>query len=276
MKHIGMTIKYLFSNFWRLFITLIPICVLCAFFIKPLTSVTALYYVTREEFIDPKGLIDTLDFATEWYYVFIYAGIVLLLAAFLSYAYITVYRHMRTGKISIRTPLRYMNGGFIPFAKILGCMLVYVILVQLVISGVLVLLTSIFSSLSIPYWIFRIIAYLLIIFVVVFSNFMLKTPLMMIFHMYVYGYGIMEAWSANGKLLDAKVSRTMFFETLLPIVLIIILNFVCVLISIPYWAEIIIRSVVYFFVLAYYITLAITVMFDLCEIERRDIPLHRR
>ena len=98
----------------------------------------------------------------------------------------------------------------------------------------------------------------------------------MVFHMYVYGYGLMEAWSANGKLLDGKITVTMFFATLFPLLGIIATNYVCLLVSIPYWAEIVIRTVIYFCVFAYYITLAQTVMFDLCEIERRDIPLHRR
>ncbi|MBO5224004.1 MAG: hypothetical protein J6C23_05785 [Clostridia bacterium] len=271
-----MTVKYLFGNFWRVFLTLIPISVLCAFFIKPLTSVTALFYITAEEFHDPKDLIESLDFATEWYYIFVYLAITLLIAAFLSYAYITMYRHMRTGKISIRTPLRYMNGGFIPFAKMLLCIFVYIILMQLIISGVLVLFNSLFSSLSIPYWIFRIIAYVLILFIFLFSNFMLKTPLMMVFHMYVYGYGLMEAWSANGKLLHNKFSVTMFFATLIPLLTIVALNFTCLLLTVPYWLEIVIRTVVYFFVFAYFIALAITVMFDLCEIERRDVPRYRR
>ncbi len=276
MKYVKMTISYLFKNFWRVFLTLIPISVLCAFFIKPLTSVTALYYITKEEFIEPKGLVETLDFASEWYYIFIYLGIIALLSAFLSYAYITMYRHMRTGKISIRTPLRYMNGGFIPFGKVIFCIGVYIFLMQIIISGVLVLLNYVFSSLSVPYWIFRVIAYMLILFIFFFGNLMLNTPLMMVFHMYVYGYGLMEAWSANGKLLDNKITATMFFATLIPLLVIVVTNFVFVLIVLPYWVEIIIRTVVYFFVFAYFIALAITVMFDLCEIERRDIPLHRR
>jgi len=152
----------------------------------------------------------------------------------------------------------------------------YIFLMQLIISGVLALLNYVFWSLSFPYWIFRIIAYLLIIAVIIFSNYMLKTPLMMIFHMYVYGYGLMEAWSANGKLLDKKIILTMFFATLLPLLAIMAINFLCVLTPIAYWVEIIVRTVVYFFVFAYYMALAVIVMFDLCEIERRDIPLYRR
>ncbi len=276
MKYIKKTIIYLFGNFWRVFLTLIPISLLCAFFVKPLTSVTSLYYITAEEFRDPKNLIETLDFGGEWYYIFIYMGIVLLLSAFLSYAYITIYRHMRTGKISIRTPFRYINGGFIPFCKIMICISLYIFLMQLIISGVLVLLNSVFMSLNFPYWVFRIIAYVLIIVLILFSNYMLKTPLMMIFHMYVYGYGLMEAWSANGKLLDKKVVAIMFFATLLPILVIILLNFLCIITSIVYWLEIMVRTIVYFFVFAYYIALAIIVMFDLCEIERRDLPSYRR
>ena len=276
MKYIKKTIKYLCGNFWRVFLTLIPISVLCAFFVKPLTSVTALFYVTVEEYRNPKEIIDTLDFVGEWYYIFIYLGIVVLLSAFLSYAYITIYRHMRTGKISIRSPIRYMNGGFIPFFKVLLCICAYIIIMQLVISGVLVLLNSIFLTLYLPYWIFIIIPYALILAILFFSNYMLKTPLMMVFHMYVYGYGLMEAWSANGKLLDNKITVTMFFATLLPLLGIIATNYICLLVPVPYWAEIVIRTAVYFCVFAYYITLAHTVMFDLCEIERRDIPLHRR
>ena len=276
MKYIKITISYLIKNFWRLFLTLVPASVVCAVFLNPLSSVTSLYYMIKEQTSNPRDLIENLDFATEWYYIFIYAGVVLVLSVFISYAYITVYRHLRTGKISIRSPFRYVNGGFIPVVKMMSLMGVFMILVQFILTGLLYLINVIFDSLSVPYVFFLICAFVLIIFCVLFGNHMLKTPLMTMFHMYVYGYGFAEAWSANGKLLDRKIARTMFFCTLIPFFFIIALNYLFVFVTVGVWIEVILRSVVYFFIFAYYITLSIIVMFDLCEIERRDIPAHRR
>jgi hypothetical protein len=94
--------------------------------------------------------------------------------------------------------------------------------------------------------------------------------------MYVYGYGFAEAWSANGKVLDKKLSFTLFFATLPPFLVIIALNYIFVFLPVYFWVEVAIRTLVYFFIFAYVITLSIVVMFDRCGLQRRDVPAHRR
>ena len=276
MKYVKMTISYLKNNFWRLFLTLVPASLICALVLKPLTSATALYYMTKEQTHNPKDLINSLDFASEWYYIFIYLGVIVFLSVFISYAYITVYRHLSTGKISIRTPFRYINGVFIPVAKLLLLMGIFIVVLQFVLSGLLYLFNYTFSAISLPYEVFLVVAYILIIACLIFGGFMIKTPLMAMFHMYVYGYGIAEAWNANAKLLDKKMSVTIFFATFPLFLIIIALNYVFLFLTVAPWLEVIIRTAVYFFIFAYAITLSIMIMFDLCGLQRRDIPAHRR
>ena len=268
MKNVKMTISYMFKSFWRLLIPTLPVAICMALVINPLNSVTALYDFTVDKVYGSNEIFEAFEYNFVWADIFKYAICILISTVFLSYAYIAVYRHFRTGKFSIRNPLPYINGGFFPILKTLLIICSYTIGYEALMVCVLILFNTIIATLS--YTAFLIIAYVLIILGFILGVRLLSIPLLMVAQMCIYGYSSIEAWNCCNRIQFKNLE--IFLATLIPLIILLAINFVITKFALFGIVEIIIiNSVFYVFMLSYFITLSLTLTFSYSQLERRDL-----
>ena len=111
MKQIKSILQYIFKNFWRTILPVVPTAVLLGFFYRPAFSLTFIRDYSNTE-INGLGDVFGLLYSSSpiyWLLILPIMFVVLLISG--SYLITMVYKHFRTGKISVRTPLININHG---------------------------------------------------------------------------------------------------------------------------------------------------------------------
>jgi fatty acid desaturase len=93
----------------------------------------------------------------------------------------------------------------------------------------------------------------------------------MVSHAFVYGYSTIEAWNSCNRAATGEKTAKLVAAVMLPALLCVVMNYVFIIFALAKWAVIVIRIVVYAFAIAYYVTFALTIMFEFSQFERRDI-----
>ena len=267
MNNVKMTILYVCKSFWRLLIPTLPVAICMALVLKPLSSVTSLYAFTKQEVYGSSGIFKALGYGFELADILKYIALILITTVFVSYAYIAVYRHFRTGKFSIRNPLPYINGGFFPILKTMLIIFVYTIGYEALLGCVLILFNTLIAPLS--YTAFLVITYVLVIFGFIFGVYLLSIPLLMVAQMCIYGYSAIEAWNCCNRIQFKNFE--IFLSTLLPLIILLAINFIVTAFHIDRTIGIIINCIYYVLMLSYFITLSLTLTFSYSQLERRDL-----
>ena len=269
MKYIRLTFSYLTKNWWRMLIPLLPIAVCAGFFIEPYESASALYDVAVKR---PNGfdeIAKVFHLIPTWQEVLFTLLTIVVGAVFISYSFIAVYRHFRTGKFSIRTPLPYINSGILPVLKIILIITASVVLYRVVIVFVIVLFNMMLSALHVSYVVTMVFVYVLVIAGCLSGTVLLSTSILVFPQMYVYGYSLVEAWKGMTNMITEP--KKLFVPIIVPMLLLVLANYVFILTGAHFAIVVSVRSVLYLIVLAYYIVLAQTIMFAESGFERRDM-----
>lgn len=267
MKNVKMTILYMIKSFWRLLIPTLPVAICMALILNPLNSVISLYDFTITPVYGSAEIFNAFGYNFVWTDIFKYLAFILIATVFLSYAYIAVYRHFRVGKFSIRNPLPYINGGFFPILKTILVICAYTVGYETLLVFVLILFNSIIAPVS--YILFLVITYALVIGGFVFGVRLLSVPLLMVAQMCIYGYSTIEAWNCCNRIPFKNLE--IFLATLVPLILLLVVNFVINILSLDFVFEIILNTLCYVLILSYFITLSLTLTFSYSQLERKDL-----
>ncbi len=254
---------------------LLPVSLFTAWLFQPLAPVFAIGELIRSGAVRSDELWGLFMIRGEFYYVFIYVGFILVCTALVSYAYVAIYRHFRTGKFSIRTPIAYVNSAFLPALKVLLTMAAYLFVYRALSIGILAIVAKAVVAWGIPFALFVIFAVLLLSAGTALGFYLVGTPLLMISQMFVYGYSFVEGWSASAKLVTGKNKARIFATVSAPAVAMTVVDLILLLCGAAEWVVILVLTVLLIVVFAYYITLSLTLMFDLTGMERRDLNNQR-
>ena len=270
MRIIKKILSYMIKNIWRLLLPVVPSALLLGFFYEPAISLTFIkeYAVTG---IDSIADVFALIFSTEWaYYVFGLPAFFVIMVASGSYLLSMVYKHFRTGKISVRTPFVNMNHsvGAIMFAII--CLFVVMLIYKFLFSCLVSLISMITAKTSVPGAAEITLSCLLGIATYFPVTYLLMYPVLTSSVMLVYGYRFNEAFSFAIQLRDKPKFYEVELAFMFPIVINAIGSYLLTFLGMPDFINVPIQMVVNTFVLSYFVVFSITVVFDLLQFERLD------
>ena len=270
MRIIKKILSYMIKNIWRLLLPVVPSALLLGFFYEPAISLTFIkeYAVTG---IDSIADVFALIFSTEWaYYAIGLPAFFVIMVASGSYLLSMVYKHFRTGKISVRTPFVNMNHsvGAIMFAII--CLFVVMLIYKFLFSCLVSLISMITAKTSVPGAAEITLSCLLGIVTYFPVTYLLMYPVLTSSVMLVYGYRFNEAFSFAIQLRDKPKFYEVELAFMFPIVINAIGSYLLTFLGMPDFINVPIQMVVNTFVLSYFVVFSITVVFDLLQFERLD------
>lgn len=270
MTYVAKTFSYMKKSFWLLaLIALVP-AVLFGLFVRPLGFITFVpdYATTTvTSYADIAWLIFD-RYAITYVYPIIIIFITTVVSV--SLALSVIEKHFRTGRLMLKAPLQDINSSLFPTLKTLAVVTGIYLLWKFILSGLVTLMHFLISGSGTPNSVTVIVVSVLIAAVFLVTVFfgvptLLWAPLMLTF-----GYSFVDALIEASRM-SGKANWKLFAAFIFPLVIIILLQCILELLPIPIVAMKAIAAVFYLFLIMYLSALMMVAVFDLTELERRDI-----
>jgi len=270
MGQIKKILSYMTKHFWRLILPVVPSAILFGLFYEQAFSLT---FVDKYSVTPIRGLGDVfgLVFSGEWwYYVLLLPVMFIILICSGSYLVSMVYKHFRTGKISIRTPFVNMNHSFGAILFAVFVVFVGMLLYKFIFACIVSFISMIPATTALPgsaeitlTVVFGIITYFPMVYVFMYP--ILTTSVML-----VYGYPVGDAISFALKLHDKPKFYEVEIAYMFPFAICAVVAYLLMALGMPAFVDAIIKIICEIFALSYLVVFSITVVFDLLQIERMD------
>ena len=252
-------------------LTVLPVAIFAAFVISPTVDAVTVfvedYQGYRGDFLK---ILSAFGITFDWQKMLLHLAFILVATVFLSYSYIAVYRHFRTGKLSIRSPLPYINSGFIPMLLSILVLYFFYVVFNFVVGCVVALVDAIVGYFDLSSAVFLVIVYLILIAQAFWYCFLLSLPLKVLPGMCIYGYSFIEAWNSTNRVLSMlgrNKHRSVRISVIVPFVVFVVLSVADTILL----DMVVIKIVMYVLIISYYAVLSQILMFDVSQMERRDI-----
>lgn len=271
MKYIRKIIIYLFGNFRRTVLPVLPSAVLLGIFYRQTATLMFIkrFSITDIEFF---GDVFTLLFPSNaTYYLLLLPIIFVSLCFSCSYLIAMVYKHFRTGKITMRMPLSSVNHGLEAIIIILSIIFIVLLVYKLLFSCIISLIITMFPPKGTPNGgliaitcILGVSSYFVIVYLLIY-------PIMAASVMLVYGYSFKDAMSESLHMRNKDKFHEVILCYLFPFFINIFVSYILMAASASVTVFVITNTVLELFVITYLVLFSIIVVFDKCGIERVDI-----
>ncbi len=212
MRYTGQTFSYLKKNLWLPILAMTVPAVIACFLSTPYWEITFVTAFDYDPYI-PLGATFRIIFGDSWTYVWpvVVIAVFQIIGAALVMSAIDV--HFRTGKFSLKQPLRQINNTIFPVAAGVTVMSVISIVWRFVLFGLTSLIQVIFgaagASGGAALAVISVTAVLLfVVHVMILTPIMYWAPIM-----FIYGYRFRDAAATSFKLVSGK---KIFFGLLVP------------------------------------------------------------
>ncbi len=271
MRYIRKIFIYIFENFRRTILPVLPSAILLGIFYR---QTTTLMFIKRFSVTDIRffGDIFSLLFSSNATYYFLLLPIMFVFLCFsCSYLLAMVYKHFRTGKITMRMPLSSVNHGLETVGIIVSIIFIVMLVYKLLFSCVLSLVITMFPPRGMPSsgmiaftCIFGIVTYFSVIYFLVY-------PIMAASVMLVYGYSFKDAMSESLHIRNKDGFYEVLIGYMFPFCVNIVVSYILVAASASATVFAIVNTVLELFAITYLVLFSIIVVFDKYGIERVDI-----
>ncbi|MCH5165453.1 MAG: hypothetical protein J1G01_03525 [Clostridiales bacterium] len=271
MKYFGQTFSYLKRNFLLPVIAMLVPSLVACFLSTPYWEVS---FVAAFDYAPYISVAQTfrIMFGDSWQYLWPVVVIATVQVFGASLVMSAIDRHFRTGRLSLRDPLRLINNSIFPLAIGVIVMSVFSILWRFLLFGLVTLVQVATSAMSLPSG-----AALAIISAVAVGMFILHVMIItpMLFWapiMFVYGYGFRDAAATSFKMLAGK---RVFIELFLPMVVCVGVQLLVGFLHAHTAVAVIINFFVFLVTNVYAIVYTMMVFNEISGLDRRDVkPYH--
>ena len=270
MIYVSKTFSYMRKSFWLLaLISLVP-ALLLGLFVRPMGFISFVpdyASTTVTSYADIAWLIFD-RYATVYVYPIVLIFVTLVIC--MSLALSVIEKHFRTGRLMFKAPLQDINSSLFPTLKMLSVITAAYLLYKFILSGLVTLLHFLISGSGAPNTVTIVIVAVVVVALFFLMMFfavpvLLWTPLMLTF-----GYSFADAFIAASRM-ASKAFWKLFLALVLPFVAVILVQCVLELLPLHIAALKAVAAVMYLFVIMYMSALMMVAMFDLTELERRDV-----
>lgn len=269
MRFVTETFKYWKKSFFLLaLIAAVPAIALGLFF-RPLTELTFIGAFAETDIRSIKQVFEAIfegGYRRIWPLPVAFVALVLSVSLGLS----VIEKHFRTGQLRVKAPLKEINNSVFPVLINMLILTGIVILWKLILAGVVALTHFIMQRGGPPgaanivvTAVFSVGLFVLVCFLAI--PIILWTPIML-----VYGYSFLDACMASVKLVSGHTGN-LLIGIMLPFTVVTIAEYLLFYLRLPSFVSIIVNCVLYLLLIVYFITFAMTAVFDLSKMERRDV-----
>lgn len=270
MGYIGKTLGYLKKSFPLLAAVMLAPAAALAFFVRPVSMITFLPMYARTEvasFLDVLWLI--FDRYTLTYVFPLLLGFVLSVLG-VSLGLSVVERHFRVGELALKAPLKAVNNSIFPVTANLFILLVIYMAAHFLFVCLVTLTHFLLSGAGRPGLADVAVTAVLSVTVLflllrLLQSFLFWAPLMLL-----YGYSFLDAVIASSSLC-AKAPTGIWTGVAFPFVCVMTATSLAVFFRAPPWVNILTAGVSYLFLLVYLTAFVMVAVFDLGNMERRDM-----
>lgn len=271
MKYLGQTFSYLKKNFWLPVVAMLIPSIAACFLSTPYWEVS---FVAAFDYMPFRSASQTFRilFGDSWQYLWPVVIIAILQVVGAALIMSAIDRHFRTGRLSLRDPLRMVNTSIFPMAIGVTVMSVFSIVWRFLLFG-LVMLTQVISnalSFSNGATIAIISAIAVILFVL---HAMIIMPLLFWSPvMAIYGYRFRDAAATSFKLISGK---KLFLGLLLPMIICAGIQLLIGFLQVHFAIAWVVGFFVFMFTNVYITVYTMISFYDISDLDRRDLKPYR-
>lgn len=271
MKYLSQTFSYLRKNFILSTVVMILPSVVACFLSTPYWEVSfasafdyKLYRSAGETF--------RIMFGDSWQYLWPVIVIAVCQVIGASLLMSAIDRHFRTGKLSLKDPLRLLNNSIFPITIGVIVMSVFSIVWRFVLFGLTMLVQATGSVSHMPQ-----LAALAVISIIAIVLFVLHLVIIcpMLFWaptMFIYGYRFRDAAGASFKLITSKKQfMRLFLGLMLPLLPCAVVQMALGYIGAPLWAMRLAGFFVFLYTNVYVTVYTILSFYRISDLDRRDV-----
>ncbi len=267
VKYLAQTFSYLKKSFWLPLVAMVIPAVLACFLSTPyweVSCVAAFDYNPYRSASETFGIL----FGDSWMFVWP----VVLIAAFqiLGAAIViaAVDMHFRTGRLTVRSPLRHINNTVAPIAIGVAVMSVFSILWRFLLFGLVMLVQACCGGMGFPAGVTLAVISVITVGMFVLHVLIITPVLFWAPIMIVYGYKFRDAAAMSYKLLAGK---HVFVGLFLPLLLCAGLQLLVGLLQAHSAISITTSFVIFLFTNAYATVYTMVAFYTISELDRRDL-----
>lgn len=271
MKYIRLILKYIGRNIVRTFIPIFPVALFMGLFYQQSPTLVFIKDFGETEIMGFGDVFHLLFPDNPLYYFLVIPIFLILLAFSCSYLIAMVYKHFRTGRLSMRMPLANVNHGLHSVGLCIVLFLTIFLIYRVLFGAIVSLAVSLFMPNGIPG--VGLIAFTMILGVVTYFSVVYLTiyPVIAASIMLVYGYSFKDALSDALRTGYRTGMVTLIIAYFFPFVLNALVAYVLISFSAPDFLLNIFNVIVDQFLITYIVLFSVMVVFDLQKIERVDL-----
>lgn len=271
MKYFGQTFSYLKKNFWLPVVAMVIPSIAACFLSTPYWEVS---FVAAFDYAPYLSAAQTfrIMFGDSWQYIWPVVVVAVLQVFGAALVMSAVDRHFRTGRLSLRDPLRLINNSVFPLAIGVAIMSLASIIWRFLLFGLVMLVQVSAEALAFPEGAALAVISAFAVGMFVIHGLIITPMLFWAPIMFVYGYRFRDAAATSFKLISGKkIFRELFLPMLILAGVQLIVGFL--------QAHAAVACTVDFFVFlatnVYATVYTMIVFYNISELERRDVEPYR-
>ncbi len=274
MKYLSQTFSYLRKNFLLPTLVMIVPAVVACFLSTPYWEVSFASAFNYDMYRSA-GETFRILFGDSWQYFWPVIVIAVFQVVGASLVMSAIDRHFRTGRLSLRNPLRLLNNSIAPMAIGVIVMSVFSIIWRFVLFGLVSLAQGIGSAAHLPQLatlsVISIIAIgMFILHVLIFCPMLYWAPIM-----FIYGHRFRDAAAASFKLISSKKQFSrLFWQLVIPLLPCAVIQMTLGYVGVPLWAMRLSGFFVFLYTNVYVTVYAILTFYRISDLDRRDVKFY--
>ncbi len=271
VKYIKQVLYYMFRHFPRVVLPVLPSAILVGIFYRQSRTLTFIREYGNTENLSIGSVFRMLFQSYPVYYIVVLPAFFVMVSFSCSFLLTMVYKHFRTGKLSVRMPMSNVNHGLESVMPTVAIAFLSLLAYKALFACVVSLLSEMFAPVGKPdggliavVTVLGIATYVLVIYFIMFP---IMTSSMMMVYGYAFKDAVSEALRAGGK--NDRGSLVVAYS--LPFVLNIIVSYILMAVSAPGIVLAVADVVMALFTVTYLTLFSIISVFTQQKIERVDL-----
>ena len=271
MKYMGQTFSYLKKNFWLPVVAMVIPSIVACFLSTPYWEVSFVAAFDYDPYLSASQTFRIL-FGDSWQYFWPVVVVAVVQVFGASLVMSGIDRHFRTGRLSLRDPLRLINNSVFPIAIGVTVMSAASIIWRFLLFGLVMLVQVSADAMALPAGAALAVISALAVGMFIIHGLIITPMLFWAPIMFVYGYRFRDAAATSFKLIAGKkIFRGLF----MPMVLLAGVQLLVGFLQAPTAVAYVVNFFVFLATNVYATVYTVLTFYGISELDRRDIEPYR-
>lgn len=271
MRYVKQTLYYMFKHLPRLILPVAPAAILLGLFYRQSRTLIFIRDYGQASSTMIADVFGMLFSSNILYYLLLLPAFFIVLSFSCSYLLTMVYKHFRTGKLSVRMPLSNVNHGLEAIMPNIALIFLMLLVYKALFGCVVSLLSEIFVGGGEPAIALVAVVAVLGVITYAFVIFFMMYPVISVALMLVYGYTFIDAIGESLRVGGKKDFLPLVLAYCLPFLINAVVSYVLMMLDAPVAVSVIVDIILQLFVIAYTVLFSVISVFSQQKLERIDL-----